>query len=70
MLFVAVLLPVDHVPAVEVGSSTGVVPPAPSRHTLELQLSTVLEVVVVVSVLGGKPLVVMQVVLCVLGESV
>lgn len=68
--FAAVLLPVDDVSAVEVGAGAGVVPPAPSWDTLELQFGAVLEVVVVVSVFGGEPLVVVQVVLGVQGQSV
>lgn len=68
--FAAVLLPVDDVSAIEVGTCAGVVPPPPSRYPLELQLSAVLEIVVVVSVFGGESLVVVQVVLGVHGQSV
>lgn len=63
-------MPVDDVSAIEVGTCAGVVPPTPSRDPLELQLSAVLEIVVVVSVFGGEFLVVMQVVLGVQGQSI
>lgn len=63
-------MPVDDVSAIEIGTCAGVVPPTPSRDPLEIQLSAVLEVVVVVSVFGGEFLVVVQVVLGVQGQSV
>lgn len=63
-------MPVDDISAIEVGTCAGVVPPTPPRDPLELQLSAVLEVVVVVSVFGGEFLVVVQVVLSVQGQSV
>lgn len=70
MFFITVLLPVDDVPAVQIGAGAGVVPPPAARHALELQLGTVLEVIVVISVFGGEPLVVVEIVLRIHGESI
>ncbi len=70
MLFVAVLLPVDDVPAVQVRTGARIVPPAAARNALEFQPGAVLEVVVIVAVFGGEALVVVQVVVGVECQSV